>query len=90
MIGSNQARELECTLRTAFDHHGKLLASHFSGAINNGAYPHYLDANTAAAMSVWTAYNMPKFGFRREGLFTNTVGLSAYPGPQGPTSIIAA
>lgn len=88
LIGANQAREQECTLRTAFDGDGRLLASHSVGAINNGAYPHYLDSNAAAAMGVWTPYKMPRYGFRTEGLFTNTVGLAAYRGPWAMESLV--
>ena len=47
--------------RTAFDREGRLLASKFAGCLNNGAYPHYLDSNAAAAMGAWTPYKMPKY-----------------------------
>lgn len=81
LISSNQAREQECTLRTAFDHAGKLLASHAVGALNNGAYPHYPDANAAAMSFMWAAYKVSKYGFVTQGLHSNTVGLAAYRGP---------
>jgi carbon-monoxide dehydrogenase large subunit len=78
---ANQAREQECTLRTAFDADGRLLASHCDYALNNGAYPHFADANTGAMMFLWGAYKQPHFGFRAQGFHTNTTGLAAYRGP---------
>src|SRR5205823_15045349 len=47
LISANQAREQECTLSAAFDAQGRLLASRCDYALNNGAYPHYPDCNTA-------------------------------------------
>jgi carbon-monoxide dehydrogenase large subunit len=88
LTGSNQAREQECTLRTAFDEEGRLLASHAVCAINNGAYPHYPDNNTAAMAFVWAAYKQPRFGFRSEGLYSNTTGLAAYRGPWAMESLV--
>jgi carbon-monoxide dehydrogenase large subunit len=87
LTAANQAREQECTLRAAFDHEGKLLASHADYALNNGAYPHYPDANMAAMMFVWAPYKLPKFGFRTQGFYSNTVGLCAYRGPWAMESL---
>jgi aerobic carbon-monoxide dehydrogenase large subunit len=87
LTAANQAREQECTLRAAFDNDGKLLASHAEYALNNGAYPHYPDANMAAMMFVWAPYKQPKFGFRAQGFYTNTTGLCAYRGPWAMESL---
>ena len=85
---ANQAREQEATIRTAFDENGRLLASHVAGTINNGAYPHYADSNSAAMMFVWAAYKMPRFNFLTRGYYTNTVGLAAYRGPWALESLL--
>lgn len=87
-VGANQAREQEATIRTAFDAEGKLLASHVSCAINNGAYPHFADSNSAAMMFVWAAYKMPRYNFITQGYYSNTVGLAAYRGPWALESLI--
>lgn len=87
MIGANQAREQECTVRVAFDHDGKLLASHADCAINNGAFPHYPDSNAAAMSFLWAPYKLPKFGFVTQGFHSNTVGLAAYRGPWAMESL---
>ena len=84
---ANQAREQEYTLKVAFDAEGRLLASRFDGMINNGAYPHYPDSGAAAAMFLWAAYRIPAYGFRSDGLFTNTVGIAAYRGPWAMESL---
>jgi aerobic carbon-monoxide dehydrogenase large subunit len=81
LTAANQAREQECTMRIAFDADGKLVGSHVDYAINNGAYPHFPDANMAAMMFFWAAYKLPRYGFRAQGFYTNTVGLAAYRGP---------
>lgn len=81
LTAANQAREQECTLQAAFDDTGKLLASRAVYAQNNGAYPHFPDANMAAMMFVWAPYKQPKFGFKAEGFYSNTTGLAAYRGP---------
>jgi len=88
LIAANHAREQECTLRTAFDAEGKLLASHCEYALNNGAYPHFPDSNLAAMMFVWGAYKQPRFGFDTRGLHTNTTGLAAYRGPWAIETLI--
>jgi carbon-monoxide dehydrogenase large subunit len=88
LISANQARGQHCTLRTAFDKDGRLLASKFTGSLDNGAYPHYLDSNAGAAMGVWTPYKMPKYTFVSDGIFTNTVGIAAYRGPWAMESLI--
>jgi len=87
LTAANQAREQECILRAAFDEEGRLLASHADYALNNGAYPHYPDANMAAMMFIWAPYKIPKFGFRTEGYYSNTVGLCAYRGPWAMESL---
>jgi carbon-monoxide dehydrogenase large subunit len=87
LTAANQAREQHCTLRAAFDADGKLLASHAEYALNNGAYPHFPDANMAAMMFVWAPYKMPRFGFRAQGFYSNTVGLCAYRGPWAMESL---
>jgi carbon-monoxide dehydrogenase large subunit len=84
---ANQAREQEYEIKVAFDAEGRLLASQFDGTINNGAYPHYPDSGAAAAMFLWAAYKMPRYGFRSDGLFTNTVGIAAYRGPWAMESL---
>ncbi|CAN7195116.1 xanthine dehydrogenase family protein molybdopterin-binding subunit [Phenylobacterium sp. LjRoot225] len=78
---SNLAREQEITLRLAFDEGGRLLGAHADYAVNNGAYPHFPDANLAAMMFMWPAYKQPRFGYVAEGLYTNTIGLGGYRGP---------
>ena len=87
LTAANQAREQLCTLRAAFDADGRLLASQADYALNNGAYPHYPDANMAAMMFVWAPYKMPKFGFKSQGFYTNTAGLCAYRGPWAMESL---
>lgn len=81
LTAANQAREQECTLRAAFDEDGVLLASHFDYALNNGAYPHFADANMPAMMFLWAAYKLSAVNFHAQGLHTNTTGLAAYRGP---------
>jgi carbon-monoxide dehydrogenase large subunit len=81
LTAANQAREQECTLRAAFDGDGKLLASNIEYALNNGAYPHFADANSAGMMFVWGAYKQPRYHFHAKGYHTNTTGLAAYRGP---------
>jgi carbon-monoxide dehydrogenase large subunit len=81
LTAANQAREQECTLTAAFDAEGRLLASRCEYALNNGAYPHFADANTGGMMFVWGAYKQPRFGFHAQGFYTNTTGLAAYRGP---------
>lgn len=88
LIASNQAREQEYALTTAFDSEGRLLASRIRGAINNGAYPHYPDNNMAAMAFVWAAYRLPRYGLHTEGLYTHTTGLAAYRGPWAMESLI--
>jgi aerobic carbon-monoxide dehydrogenase large subunit len=88
MIAANQAREQECTLKTAFDADGKLLGSHCEYALNNGAYPHFPDSNLAAMMFVWGAYKQPHFTFDTRGLHTNTTGLAAYRGPWAMETLV--
>lgn len=88
LTAANQAREQRCTMTVAFDAEGKLLASRVDCLLNNGAYPHFADANTAAMMFVWAAYKQPKFGFRTRGLYSNTTGLAAYRGPWAMESLI--
>jgi carbon-monoxide dehydrogenase large subunit len=87
MTSANQAREQECTLRAAFDADGKLLASNIEYALNNGAYPHFADANAAGMMFVWGAYKQPRFHFHATGFHTNTIGLAAYRGPWAVESL---
>jgi carbon-monoxide dehydrogenase large subunit len=87
LTAANQAREQECLLRIGFDSQGRLLAAHADYAINNGAYPHYPDANGAAVMFMWAAYKTPRVGFRAQGYYSNTVGLAAYRGPWAMESL---
>ena len=88
LSSANQAREQQCTMRAAFNADGKLLAAHADYALNNGAYPHFPDANMAAMMFVWAPYKIPRFGFRAQGYYTNTVGLCAYRGPWAMESLV--
>jgi carbon-monoxide dehydrogenase large subunit len=88
LTAANQAREQECALTTAFDGEGKLLASRCEYLLNNGAYPHFADANAAAMMFVWGAYKQPRFGFDAKGLHSNTTGLAAYRGPWAIESLV--
>ncbi|MFT4027471.1 MAG: xanthine dehydrogenase family protein molybdopterin-binding subunit [Novosphingobium sp.] len=88
LTAANQAREQLCTIKVAFDAEGKLLASQVDSLLNNGAYPHFPDGNTAAMMFVWAAYKQPKYGFRTQGLYSNTTGLAAYRGPWAMESLL--
>jgi carbon-monoxide dehydrogenase large subunit len=81
LTSANQAREQECTMRIAFDAGGRVLASDVNYAINNGAYPHFPDANMAAMMFFWAAYKLQRYRFHAQGFYTNTIGLAAYRGP---------
>ncbi|CAN7379281.1 xanthine dehydrogenase family protein molybdopterin-binding subunit [Phenylobacterium sp. LjRoot225] len=87
LTSANQAREQDCVMRVAFDGDGRLLAAHADYAINNGAYPHYPDANAAAMMFLWAAYKLPRLAFRAQGYYSNTVGLAAYRGPWAMESL---
>lgn len=87
LTAANQAREQECVVRAGFDAEGRLLAAHADYAINNGAYPHYPDANGAAVMFMWAAYKAPRIGFKAQGYYSNTVGLAAYRGPWAMESL---
>ena len=87
LTSANQAREQECVMRVAFDHDGKLMAAHADYAINNGAYPHYPDANSAVMMFLWAVYKLPRLGFRAQGFYSNTVGLAPYRGPWAMESL---
>jgi carbon-monoxide dehydrogenase large subunit len=81
LTASNQARDQQIKLRTAFDNDGRLLASHAEYSLNNGAWPQGADSNIAVMMFLWGAHKLPKFDFHSRGWFTNTVGLAAYRGP---------
>jgi aerobic carbon-monoxide dehydrogenase large subunit len=87
LTAANQAREQQCTMRIAFDKDGKLLAARAECALNNGAYPHFADSNMAAMIFMWTPYKLPRFGYKAEGLHSNTVGLAAYRGPWAMESL---
>lgn len=88
LTASNQAREAEMTLQTAFDAEGKLVASHGDYSCNNGAYPQGPDHNVAVHMFVWSAYKMPAYGFLTRGWYSNSMGLAAYRGPWAMESLI--
>lgn len=88
LISANQAREQFATITTAFDANGLLLGSHVESALNNGAYPHYPDSNSAAMMFVWAAYKQPRYTFSTTGYYTNTTGLAAYRGPWALESLL--
>jgi aerobic carbon-monoxide dehydrogenase large subunit len=88
LIGANQAREAEMTLKIAFDVDGRLVASHGDYSCNNGACPQLVDCNIAVQMFIWAAYKMPAYGFLARGWYTNTVGLAAYRGPWAMESLI--
>ncbi|MES0872945.1 xanthine dehydrogenase family protein molybdopterin-binding subunit [Sinimarinibacterium sp. HSW-8] len=81
LTAANQAREQQIRVRAAFDHDGRLLASHAEYHLNNGAWPQGADSNIAVMMFLWGAHKLPKFDFYSRGWFTNTVGLAAYRGP---------
>ncbi|MGR4863099.1 xanthine dehydrogenase family protein molybdopterin-binding subunit [Caulobacter sp. LARHSG274] len=81
LVGANQAREQEMTLRIALDESGRLIASHADYHLNNGAYPHGADCNIAVVMFLWSAYKMPAFSFQAQGWYSNTAGMAAYRGP---------
>lgn len=81
LIGANQAREQECTLRLAFDKDARLLGCRMDYAIDNGAFPHYPDQTLGAALFMWGAYRLPQFDYLMQGFHTNTVGLGGYRGP---------
>jgi carbon-monoxide dehydrogenase large subunit len=81
LTASNQAREQEMILRTAFDAEGRLVAAHGDYDSNNGAFPMGADANIAVHMFLWPAYRMPRYSFVSRGWYTNTQGLAAYRGP---------
>jgi len=88
LVGANQAREQECTLRLAFDADARLLACHLDYALDNGAYPHYPDQNLPVAMFMWSAYKLPRFSYRMRGYHTNTVGLGGYRGPWAMETLV--
>lgn len=88
LTASNQAREAEMVLDTAFDAQGRLLGAHAIYDCNNGAYPQGADSNIAVHMFLWAAYRMPAYSFLSRGWYSNTNGLAAYRGPWAMESLI--
>ena len=88
LVASNHAREQEMTLQVAFDHDGRLLASHGDYSVNVGAFPHLSECNIAVHMFVWAAYKMPMYGFLTRGWYTNTPGYGGYRGPWAMETLI--
>lgn len=88
LIGANQAREQEMSLKVAFDSEGRLLGSYGDYSCNVGAFPHAPECNIAVHMFIWAAYKMPQYGFITRGWYTNTVGNAAYRGPWAMESLI--
>lgn len=88
LIGANQAREQEMTLKVAFDDEGHLLGSYGNYSCNVGAFPHAPESNIAVHMFLWAAYKMPRYGFISRGWYSNTVGHAAYRGPWAMESLI--
>jgi carbon-monoxide dehydrogenase large subunit len=81
LTSSNPAREQDCTVRVAMDNEGHIQAFDVDYACNNGAYPHWPDANFGAMMYFCGPYRIRLFGYKGRGYYTNTVGLGGYRGP---------
>ena len=88
LVAANQAREQDMLLQVAFDHDGRLIASHGDYSLNVGAFPQLSECNIAVHMFLWAAYKLPAYGFLSRGWYTNTVGYAAYRGPWAMESLI--
>lgn len=88
LIGANQAREQEMSLKIALDDEGRLLGSFGDYSCNVGAFPHAPECNIAVHMFIWACYKMPQYGFITRGWYSNTVGHGAYRGPWAMESLI--
>ena len=83
LLAAGQSRHEHAAVRIALDHDGVLLAAEIDHVQDVGAYPMPAPLQAGAAVGVFFPgpYRLPKARFSYLGLYTNTVGRTAYRGP---------
>ncbi len=83
LLSAGQSRHEHATVRVALDGDGALLAAEIDHVQDVGAYPMPWPVHAGAAVGVLFPgpYRLPKARFSYTGLYTNTVGRTAYRGP---------
>ena len=83
LLAAGQSRHEHAAVRVALDQDGALLAAEIDHVQDVGAYPMPWPVHAGAAVGVIFPgpYRLPKARFSYTGLFSNTVGRTAYRGP---------
>ena len=83
LIAAGQSRHEHATVRVALAADGSLVAAEIDHVQDVGAYPMPWPVHAGAAVGVLFPgpYRLPKGRFSYTGLYTNTVGRTAYRGP---------
>ena len=83
LLSAGQSRHEHATVRIALDDDGALVAAEIDHVQDVGAYPMPWPVHAGAAVGVIFPgpYRLPKARFSYLGLYTNTVGRTAYRGP---------
>jgi carbon-monoxide dehydrogenase large subunit len=83
LLSAGQSRHEHAAVRVALDGDGALLAAEIDHVQDVGAYPMPWPVHAGAAVGVIFPgpYRLPKARFSYTGLYTNTVGRTAYRGP---------
>ena len=83
LLTAGQSRHEHATVRVALDEDGALVAAEIDHVQDVGAYPMPWPVHAGAAVGVFFpgAYRVPKARFSYTGLYSNTVGRTAYRGP---------
>jgi carbon-monoxide dehydrogenase large subunit len=83
LLSAGQSRHESATVRLALDDDGTLVAAEIDHVQDVGAYPlpSPLQAGAAVGVIFPGPYRLPKARFSFTGVYTNTVGRTAYRGP---------
>ena len=83
LLAAGQARHEHADARIAFDADGTMLATAIDYVQDVGAYPIPAPLNTCAVVGILFPgpYRVPQGTFATTGVFSNTVGRTAYRGP---------
>lgn len=83
LLAAGQSRHEHASIRIALDEDGALVAAEIDHVQDVGAYPMPWPVHAGAAVGVIFPgpYRLPKGRFSYTGLFSNTVGRTAYRGP---------
>ena len=83
LLAAGQARHEHADARIAFDADGTILATAIDYVQDVGAYPTPAPMNTCAVVGILFPgpYRVPQGTFATTGVFSNTVGRTAYRGP---------